>query len=258
MYKLKNVLVMFLIIILIFVVFILNAQEKDNGIIKEPKKGEGIDKGMVVAFGKKIHKPYFVTQDDGKILINDIVFIPREKDPSKEQKEVVVTEMDVKKHELIKSCENNYVKYYNSEGKQKAKEKILKEYGNNSIVSKLKFEDDILIIEFNDGRHINIMLNSFIMESKRKYPTEEEIISQRKEEIEGIKSFLQQKWMIAFGYEYTMYIPTKKAQEINSIVINIKDGRIPKANGRENIVNITSTQKFAEDILFNIDSWRIK
>lgn len=236
----------------------LNAQEKENGIMKVPKKGEGINKGIVVAFGKKIQKPYFVTWDDGKILINGITFTPREKDSIKEKKDVIVTEMDKKKHELIENVENNYLKYYNSEGELKAKEKIQEEYCSHSIISKFEFKNDILNLEFNDGSEINIMLNTFVMESQKIYPTEEEILSQRKEEIEKIKSFLKQKWMIAFGYDYTMYIPPKERQRIESIVKNIKDGSLSAINGKDEIIDITKKLEFSEDILENISLWRIK
>ncbi len=230
----------------------LNAQEEEHGILKVQKEGEGINKGIVVAFGKKIPKPYFVTLDDGKILINGIVFSPREKDPTIEEKEFVVTEMDVKRHELIKSCEKDYVKYYFSEGEQKAREKILEEYSDHELISELIFKDDILTIEFADSSKENIMLNSFIMPK----PTKEQIKEQVKKETDMIKSFLSQGGMIAFGYEYTMHIPNRNAKKIGNIISEIQKEKISLKIGKEYIMELVrDKEKIVNEIIKNINTW---
>lgn len=253
----------FLVIVSMLAFTHLYAQEEKFGIMKEVKEGEeinekieGINKGIVVAFGEKLVSPYQVTREDGKVLINGVVFSPREKDPSKQQIKVVVTSIDIQKHELIKDCENSYVEYYNSEGDQKAREKILEEYDTHPLISKIEFKDESLLLKFKDGSHINIMMNSFIIESQKIYPTEEEIQVQKKEEIDRIKSFLQQGWMIVFGYEYTMYIPPKEAREINSIALDVKDARLLPEKGKEEIVKIIRKPKFAEDVLNKVASWK--
>ena len=251
----KKLLIFFITIVGILLIFcFLVFQEKDIINIKTSRE-ERVDAGMVIAFGKKIERPYFVILDNDKILINNIIFSPREKDPNMEKKEIIVTEMDIKKHELIHNCEDDYIKYSNLEGEQKVRERILNKYNNNPIVSKLEFKDDLLIIEFNDGDEINIMLSSFMQENVRESISKKEEKLQREQEVERIKSFLEEGTMIVFGYEYTIYIPSIKRQEIENVINKIKNGELSEINGKKEINNIVRKLEFAEDILKNINLW---
>lgn len=234
----------------------LYAQEKKPGILKEAEVSDAIDRGIVVAFGEKIESPYYIAWDNGKVLINGIVFLPREKDPSEKPKDIQVTDLDIQKHNLIKDCEKSYVDYYTLYGENQAREKILEEYGKHPLISSLVFDGDRLQIEFNDGDHICIMMNTFIMANEGAYPTDEEIKTQRMQNVDRLKSLLQQGWMISFGYEYTLYIPKKEAEKIDGIAIDVKNGKLSHTKGKQEIMQIIRKSKVAEDILKRVSSWK--
>lgn len=249
------------IILLLFLVCLgiesIYAQEDNEGVLKSNVKSESIRNGLVILLGEKIQPPYSFTLEDDRILINNIPFSAAGKS-SGEKNRIQITDAVKNESSFIKKCEQKYIEYNDLYGKDKAKEKILKELQTDPIVSRMSFNNDILTINFNSGRKMNIMTDTFLMKDKTVSIDENVKRIKRNEEIERLKSLLQQDWTIALGDNYTMYLPAQATIEIRELTKGINNGSIPATEGLKKISGISGKQKFSEDILKNISSWREK
>ena len=256
--KLGEKVTLLVIMIALLSITIISAQEKDNGIMKEPKKGEGINKGTVVAFGENLKYPYHVIWDDGKILINGIVFSPREQDLNIKREDIKVTEMQIRRYNLEKSISRKYVEYYNDNGEMYAIEKIIKDYKDNAILKKLNFNKKYLILEFIDG-HIEWMnMESFIKADKDLYPIKKENEATRRRQIQKLRARLEQNGVLAFGYRYTIYTNKQTYSEVENVIMRVKNGQYSVEKASDDLIELLGpqAQEFFDDVKSQIDCRR--
>ena len=241
---------------LLFVLLAVSGMAQDDapGILTEIGDSLSINSGAVIAFGELIEPPYFVTHEGDKVLINGIVFYPREKDPSKKSPEIAVSDMHIQKHNLIIGCENSYIQNYKLLGREKAKELLLEEYGNDSLITSIEFDDDLLKIVFIDGTHENIFHSSLIAASETLPTTQEQIDLRIREKADNTISTLKNGSMIVFGYEYTVYIPQKGAKEISNVMDKMKRGVVSTSYGENEITRIAYQAEFAMDVINHLQA----
>jgi hypothetical protein len=107
-----------------------------------PEPKDGIHNGLFIYNGVKVPQPYFVTMRDDTIYINDIPFSPRRRDPSELPRKIEVTELAKRKHEFLRSLQAKSGDYYRKYGKDKAKQMIQDEFGNDTLVTEIILDDE--------------------------------------------------------------------------------------------------------------------
>jgi len=232
------------------------SQERRSTVLKETQ-GDGIESGVVIAFGNIVEPPYLITPVDGKILINGIIFSPREQDPSIQRENIQVSEAQMRRYELFQSIPIKYLEIYKREGKVKANEEILTFLKDNPLIEEIGFKEEYLVIQFTDSHIEWIDMDSYIKNDSGFYPNSDEKAASRLKQIPNLRSYLEAGNVIAFGYQYTIktdFINFSKAQ---TIIKKVKVGSYADENAREEIIELMGPQgrEFFADAKREIASW---
>ena len=116
------------------------AQEEPYMYYKEAKEGEesqGIQTGIVIAYGEKIAPPYFVTVSRDTIKINGILLRPPLKDPKEPKVISPMEKLSPEQRELVSRIRSIYKGYLGELEEKQAQERLISEYQNNPLISKL-------------------------------------------------------------------------------------------------------------------------
>jgi hypothetical protein len=234
-----------------------NAQEEGYDAIKSPtppETGDGIHNGLFIYNGVKVPQPYFVAMRDDTIYINDIPFSPRRRDPSELPRKIVVTELAKRKHEFLRSLQAKSGDYYRKYGKDKAQQMIQDEFGSDTLVTEMIFNDEgVNKIKWKDGMVEDV---GAFRESFRKMTlTPEELQKNRLRIVEYIGNTLRGGDIKAIGYKYDVAIPKRTFDEMNSIINKIRNGKLTVIEGKDQMHKICNSG-LVDDIFKNLDSWK--
>jgi len=210
---------------------------------------EGIQTGYVVAFGRLIPPPYKVTRENNVILINNIQIFPRpQKKSVDKEKKNVVPELAVKKHELTTSIFEKYENWSKTAGVKEAKSRLENFLNSQSLIKSYQWNDETLIITYNDGDSEGLWLNTARVTHKSPSEIETEnitiIFMQLQEDIKEGR-------LVAFGYDYTLTMPASDIDLVKDIILK----SISNNEKRDLLLKKSLKKSFVEDLLSNQDSW---
>jgi len=225
------------------------SQEEGSKLLKE-YTGEAINKGVVIAFGNHLKPPYTIKLEKGRILINDIVYYPREQEINNERMHTKVSEVIVIQHNLIMEITQKYIDYYNKLGEIAAKQKILNEYKNNPSLKGLELNKNYLIVNFIDGNSEWIDLNWCVKAKEEIYDNKKKEESYKLAEVKRIKKFLSQNGVLIFGHGYTISTDIDTFAKAEKIIKMIKRGILTQGKANSEITDILGPQgaKFLIDL----------
>ncbi|MEW5922584.1 MAG: hypothetical protein AB1746_01210 [Candidatus Zixiibacteriota bacterium] len=238
-------------IILLLEAAMIMAETNPPGILVQETPNEGISGGSVIAFGKIIEPPYYITTVDDKVLINGIVFFPREKPPVASESMIKVSTLDTHKYNIIKSLKNRYLDYYTKHDQEIIQELLQNEFLKYPVVSSLKIVGNDIRLEFSDGDYELMDLTSYLTAGQEKVKQETELKRQLNDEAANVASCLTDNGMISFGYKYTTYIPENIADSIKDIIDKLSSAEMDSATAVDMLMKISGRREFIDDITLN-------
>jgi hypothetical protein len=230
----------------------LYAQEQAPGVFRTPEElqkpaEDGINSGWVVAYGVLLNRPYFVEFRDDTVRINEIPWFPRRESGDSMKKEVSP------KSAIYRRILQTYWDYYLSSGKAVAEEKVLQEFGTDTLISKMEFdpETDDLLVTWLDGLPEVLYLQEGLAARMGFSPSQEEI---RRDAAAVSKADLAAGKMIVFGVNYSKTLGSKSALQIIGLTDDIRNGAVSKERGQTELRKYVNAE-FADDVMENIDRW---
>jgi hypothetical protein len=241
------------------------AQKEPAYMEREGEKGEevqAIDSGYVVAYGKLLSRPYYVTISDDTIRINGVAYSPKPPNPNPPVYPQP-SDTSLRIAALMTEMQEVIFALYKDYPAPKAREMVLQQYSKNPLVSEIKYDDKMkqFHVIFFDRR----VGWSFDTEEKIQplwMPSPEEREANRKSYQEGIQWQLRHGQMILFAYSYTMTIHREDGDNILGIVCDIKRGIIGAEGGKSRLMDVLKVgggesyeEKIVQDIIDNVSTW---
>lgn len=201
------------------------AQDDGSTVLREETEEQGVSKGLVIAFGKRLDPPYFVEFRNGQVLINDYVFSPREEDPSVRSRAIEVTPEVIERHNLLQSISAVYMANYQASGRDHASAAVVQEFQSHPLVKSLELDGDFLVVRFSEGNAEWVDLKSFEMAADQVNPTEEEKQATSARRVDELNERLRKGGLIAFGCQYTILADFSLPGQLEQAVADLSRGR---------------------------------
>jgi hypothetical protein len=137
------------------------SQSSDSTVLRKSGIVEGtIQTGHLIAYGKPVPPPYEVTLRNNLVLVNGIQFLPRVRKPDAGEKNIVVSELTVKKHELIQSIFEKYKVWSNEVDAERLNSRLKDFLSAEPLIKNYQMTKGSLKIPFNDGTSEELLLHT--------------------------------------------------------------------------------------------------
>jgi hypothetical protein len=234
------------------------ADDSDSQISRETKERvltEGIETGYVIALGRPIKLPYRVTMKSNNIFINEFQVVPRKTRGEKELKKVEISESTRNKHQLIQAIFKSYGDWVIESNVKKAKSKLIAFLSNQPLIKNYELKGESLLITFTDGNSEELLLHAARMRREGKFPSQSELEKMRLNICRKFEGHLRKGGIIAFGYDYTLLIPSLSAKENILFVRSTLSKSISEGEKSELLQSTFKKKAFVKDLISNQHSW---
>jgi hypothetical protein len=239
-----------------------NAQEEKNYMYAAPKEtkaeeviGGPIYSGTVIAYGKRIAPPYYITMRNDTVWINDVPYKPSWREPNLRPQPTEVTELVKQKHSLVTSISIDYRAWADQFGQDSARQMILEKYKEHPLISSMQFSGQSLKLMFKDIDVPMVLSLERLGPPMSKEQIAAETLARRRDSMGSLTACLTRGEMIIFSYTTPTYEFTPRtAAEVITIVLSVKSGAISHEQGQEELGKIIRP-KHALEILSHLDSW---
>jgi hypothetical protein len=179
----------------------------------KPSADMGISTGKVIAYNKEVAPPYFIELKDNKILINNIQYYPKLKDPSISKKRIKVSEATRQKFNLSRQLDSCYLSNIMVMDEKTAAEDLIVKFNQrkfrySSIAKALIYKKHSIIIHYIDGKSEAMELNSYHPSAQKN--SNQSDPKRIEAEYNKIKKMLIKGWTVRFDYKKTDFIPSHK------------------------------------------------
>ena len=272
MFSSKSLIYILLVAFIVLCSHCCYAQGEPAHMNREGEKGEevqGINSGYVVAYGKLLPRPYYVTIRNDTVWINNAAYQPVLTDPNLTVGMPEISDSIRKKAELGGSIQNDYVKYYQTYGLEKAQVMLKEKYLGIPLVSELcykTFADSIgeivekydgFCVEFTDGTFkILYATTSTSRGGPRIFPPEDPQVK-RQMAVNRVKKLLREGWTFLISYSTELNTHENIVEEVKQVLLDLKNGEVSLEVAEEKVKGIIHDPWITQDILDNYESWVI-
>ena len=237
---------------LVLIAPILYAQEEPYDVFWKPDTTEGINNGLVIAYGMKIPKPYYVTIRDDTVFVNNVAYYPyispKVPRPSWTEEQARREQRKWQSFDVVK----RYRVLTDLYGWEQAPDSLMAAFRDDERLRKIEFLDRWNFeLTFKDSVKWKVDVLGKGWENVFFGPTDEESRALLEIKAESLRYGLQQGRLEVVSMNEYVSITSERADVIEKKLADIRKGILPKSE----IISIFGSGHIADDIKRNIDSW---